>query len=144
MESKESIFSHDLISELRRNPRKSAIVQKTIDRVGSLQRDVASGKAQNGDVSRAMAELVKVCGFNFGLLMPYIFPKFRNDEYGKAQPLQLTARPFMFVMTTASGLTEVTLRAGRQVGKCADEDTEVITNRGKMTLGEIFNAGLPV
>jgi hypothetical protein len=99
---------------------------------------MADGKADRLDLARAMSEVVTVSGFNYGLLIPQIFPRYPTSE-----PLSLLPRPFMFVMTTLAANSVLTLRAGRQVGKCADGDTEIDTEgHGTLTLRQVFDMGV--
>jgi hypothetical protein len=99
---------------------------------------MSEGKADRSSVARALSTVVTSCGFNYGLLMPQIFPRYPTNE-----PLSLLPRPFMFVMTTLAANSVLTLRAGRQVGKCADGDTEVETEaHGTLSLRQIFDMGV--
>ena len=125
------------MAKLRSSSQHSRNAQTAVDNVARIQRQLADGKAERSDLARAYSTVVAACGFNYGLLLPKIFPRYPTTE-----PLSLLTRPFMFVMTTLADNSNLTLRAGRQVGKCADEDTEVETeSHGKLTLGQIFGMG---
>lgn len=129
-------FVYDLISTLRKNPQMQAEVMAAVHRIDKIAADVRDGKASRRDITSAEAALVPLCGFNFGLLIPKFFPRYPYD-----QPLDFSSRPFMFAMTALAPGTVLTLKAGRQVGKCADGETTVTTNHGKATLRDIFDQG---
>lgn len=135
----EQHFIYDLVSELRKNPRRREVVLNALKRVDSVTASVLAGKASRSEIVKAEAALVPACGFNYGLLIPKMFPRYPFDE-----PLDFSSRPFMFVMTSLTPGSVVTLKAGRQVGKCADGDTLVTTQGGAVSLRDIFNAGTPV
>jgi hypothetical protein len=132
------IFVYDLMAKLRSSPQHARQAQAAVDNVATLQRRMAEGKADRSSVARALSTVVTSCGFNYGLLMPQIFPRYPTNE-----PLSLLPRPFMFVMTTLTANSVLTLRAGRQVGKCADGATEVETeSHGTLNLRQIFDMGV--
>jgi len=132
-------FVYDLLSELRRDPQRRAVVVKKLRDIDMVAIDVANGKATREDLMAAEAEIVPECGFNFGLLIPRVFPRFPLDA-----PLDFSSRPFMFAMTAMAPNSVITLKAGRQVGKCADGDTEVVTPEGRATLADLFAEGIPI
>ncbi|MEJ6701202.1 MAG: hypothetical protein QNL01_09560 [Akkermansiaceae bacterium] len=102
----------------------------------TVVRNIQEGKASRTDLASAQAKVIPASGFNFGLLIPSYF-----TAYPFQDPLSFVDRPFMFAMTCLAPNSVVTLKAGRQVGKCAHGDTEVETNQGHMTLRSIFDAG---
>ena len=108
-------------------------------RVDSVTQAVANGKAARSDITAAEAALIPLCGFNFGLLIPTVFQKYPYED-----PLDFASRPFMFSMTAQAPSSVVTLKAGRQVGKCVTGDTEVMTPDGVSTLLDLFEDGVPV
>ncbi len=132
------IFTYDLMSTLRKDPVKARKVQEGMERIDTIQRQLGQGKADPSVLAKEMAALIPVCGFNFGLLIPHFFKKYPQDK-----PLSYIPRPFMFAMSSLSCNSVVTLKAGRQVGKCSDGSTQVTTDRGMMTLLELFQAGTP-
>lgn len=83
---------------------------------------------------RAMARTIPVCGFNFGHLVPFFFPRYPVDK-----PLDLRTRPFMYAMTCLSAGSTTTLMAGRQVGKCVTGETAVSSSQGELTLRQLFD-----
>lgn len=132
------IFVYDLMAKLRSDPKLAKQAQAAVDNVATIQRKLADGKADRTDLARAYSSVVTASGFNYGLLMPVIFPR-----YPVSDPLSLLPRPFMFVMTTLVSNSTITLRAGRQIGKCADGDTKVETeSHGELTLSQIFDMGV--
>lgn len=137
--TEEHQFVYDLLSELRRDPQRRLEVSKRLVDIDKINQDIADGKASLNDLTSAEAELVPLCGFNFGLLMPRVFPRYPLEK-----PLDFASRPFMFAMTSMAPNSVVTLKAGRQVGKCASGDTEVVTRTGKTTLAELFADGVMV
>ena len=136
---KQGKFIYDLMSELRKDPERAALVADAARRVDMIAAAVAKGKASRQDVAEAEAAIIPLSGFNFGLLIPRFFPRYPFDA-----PLDFSSRPFMFAMTTMTPGSVITLKAGRQVGKCADGDTEVTTQSGSATLRELFERGEPV
>lgn len=137
MEEQEFIF--DLVSELRKNPKRREAVVKALRDIDIVTLAHSKGKASRHEIVQAEAKLMPLCGFNFGLLIPKFFPRYPFE-----QPLDFGSRPFMYAMTATAPGSVVTFKAGRQVGKCATGDTEVTTNRGAMTLSELFDAGVSV
>lgn len=134
----ESDFIYDLFSALRKDPKRATLVTEAIQRVDRVAEAFSHGKAARSDITAAEAALVPLCGFNFGLLIPKFFPRYPIDK-----PLDFSSRPFMFVMTTMAPGSVVTLKAGRQVGKCADGDTVLATNEGNLTMRDVFEMGEP-
>jgi hypothetical protein len=135
MVSSSEIFTHDLLSEVRRNPQKAAAIQTALARLDKVTSDIQLGKASSAEVTEAQAALIPLCGFNFGLLIPYYFPRYPLDE-----PLSLLARPFMFAMTCLAPDSVTTLRAGRQVGKCVVGETTITTDKlGDISIAELFD-----
>ena len=131
------VFTYDLLSRLRRDPKKANDVRDAIQRVEMISRAIKEGKASRSDLEAAQSKLIPLCNFNFGLLMPYFFPRYPIDK-----PLSLVSRPFMFSMTCLAPDSMVTLKAGRQVGKCVTGDTEVVLRGGtKMSMVELFDQG---
>lgn len=135
----EQPFVYDLLSELRKNPARRQAVETALQHVDSVTQAVAEGKLSRSRITEAEAALVPLCGFNFGLLIPRVFVRYPKDS-----PLDFANRPFMYTMTNQAPNSIVTLKAGRQVGKCADGDTELITPTGHTTLLDLFNEGVPV
>ena len=131
------LFIFDLLSTLRKNPKKAQEVQAAVDRVDMITRGIKDGKASREDLVEAQSSLIPLCGFNFGLLIPMCFHRYPLDA-----PLSLLDRPFMFAMTCLAPDSVVTLMAGRQVGKCVDGDTEVLTDKfGLTSMDQLFQMG---
>jgi hypothetical protein len=137
--SNEQQFIYDLLSDLRKSPARLEAVKTAMRRVDIVTQEVAAGKASRQQITEAEAALVPLCGFNFGLLMPRVFPRYPVDA-----PLDFASRPFMFAMTALAPNSVVTLKAGRQVGKCVTEDTRVITTDGELTMLDLFNDGVAI
>lgn len=129
-------FVYDLISELRKDPRRAEAVTSAMRRLDMITANFSKGKASRKDIIRAESDLLPLCGFNFGLLIPRFFPRYPYDK-----PLDFSSRPFMFAMTAMTPGSVITLKAGRQVGKCVVGETIVTTNCGPKTLLEIFDMG---
>lgn len=135
MVSSSEIFTRDLLSEVRRNPKKAQAIQAALARLDNVTSDVQLGKASTAEVTEAQAAMIPLCGFNFGLLIPYFFPRYPLDE-----PLSLLSRPFMFAMTCLAPDSVTTFRAGRQVGKCVTGDTRLTTDKlGDVSIAELFD-----
>jgi hypothetical protein len=136
MISSSEIFSHDLLSDVRKNPTKSLRIQAALERLEKVTLDRSLGKASADDLTEAQAAIVPLSGFNFGLLIPSFFPR-----YHMGQPLSLLSRPFMFAMTCLAPDSVTTLRAGRQVGKCVTGETLLTTDKlGEISIGDLFAA----
>jgi hypothetical protein len=135
----EQHFIYDLISNLRKNPKRLATVEKLIRHIDSVTQLAHEGKAARQQIAEAEAALIPACGFNFGLLIPRMFPRYPYDT-----PLDFSARPFMFAMSAQAPNSVVTLKAGRQVGKCADGATKLKTPDGHTTFLDLFEEGLPL
>lgn len=133
------LFFYDLLSELRKDPQRREAVDEALKRVDRVTHAFQQGKASRSEITKAEADLVPLCGYNFGLLMPRMFPRYPLDA-----PLDFSSRPFMFAMTGQGPGSIVTLKAGRQVGKCADGATELRTPEGNTTMEELFDEGLPI
>ena len=131
------IFSYDVLSYLRKRPKQAAAVEAILTRVDSISRLMREGKATQEDQKRLLPQLIPLSGYNFGFLIPSMFPRYPLDA-----SLKFTDRPFMFAMSCLAPGSVITLKAGRQVGKCADGDTQVITNRGTLTLRDLYEAGV--
>jgi hypothetical protein len=135
----EQHFIYDLLSELRRDPARRSAVEAALKRVDSVAQEFAHGKATRQDITEAEAALIPLCGFNFGLLIPRMFPHYPYED-----PLDFSNRPFMFATSAQAPSSVVTLKAGRQVGKCADGNTLVETATGTITMRELFDEGVPL
>ncbi len=133
-----SEFVYDLVGHMRNNPAARATINKTMQEVERAHEAMRRGGPRD-EVSAAFAKAVVDCGFNFGLVMPYYFYNFRDSA-----PMSLLDRPYMFAMTCLAPDSVTVLMSGRQVGKCADGETDISTDAGVMTLSELFDAGLPI
>ena len=133
-----SPFVFDVINEMRTSPKFRSKVSKAMLAVDRIHADIAAGKGSRTELSKAQAELVKQSGFNFGSLFPHFY-----NRYPRQEPMSLNSRPFMYAMTCLAPGSIITLKSGRQIGKCASGDTEVVTEEGKDTLAGLFAAGLP-
>jgi hypothetical protein len=131
-----SPFVFDLTKAMRQDARLRHRVTESARTCDNIQHLAREGKATPRDLHAAQAALVEACGFNYGMLIPKMFPRYPEDK-----PLDLAARPFMFVLTSMAEDCSVTVEAGRQVGKCAVGETVVETNKGAMTLRGIFDSG---
>ena len=133
-----SPYIFDLVNALRYDPIHGPAIRKAAAALKRIEEGRASGKAVMAEVSQAQADLVSASGMNFGLLVPYLIPRFGR----RGTPMSFLDRPFMFSMSCLAPNTVVTLRAGRQVGKCADGDTVVTTSSGDLTLRALFDLGV--
>jgi len=132
-------FVYDLISEMRGNPRRRESVAQLARRIDSLSHEVSVGKSNRKHLEHAQAELVEACGFNFGMLIPTMFP-----AYPEEKPLDLASRPFMYAMTCMAPNSVVTFKAGRQVGKCVTGETLLRTEEGSVSIRDLFDAAAPL
>lgn len=129
-------FIYDLVSELRKDTDRANSVAEALLRVDQIAHNVKAGKASRQDLSKAEADLIPLCGFNFGLLIPKFFPRYPVDL-----PLDFSSRPFMFIMTSLTPGSVITFKSGRQVGKCVSGDTVVQTQAGPATMVNLFEMG---
>lgn len=132
-------YIFDLINVLRTDPVRGTAIRRAAAALETIEHKLKFGKSVTSDVSRAQADLVAACGMNFGLLVPYLIPKFGR----RGTPMSFMDRPFMFAMSCLAPNTTVTLRAGRQVGKCVSGDTVLQTRQGNRTIRDIFNSSTP-
>lgn len=121
---------------MRKDPVRRDSVVSIVRHIDSLKQKVAEGKETRDTLTNAMADLIPACGFNYGLLIPDVFHSYPDDK-----PLDFAARPFMFAMTSLAPNTVLTLRAGRQVGKCVDGGSTVETNQGQKSVRDLFAMG---
>jgi hypothetical protein len=133
-----SPFVFDLVKSLRDDPKRRESVLNALRESDEELAALRDGRSSHEKLIEKQAKIVEHSGFNYGLLVPQLFPRYPLDA-----PLDLAARPFMFVLTSFAEDISITLEAGRQVGKCATASTEVVTRDGTMTLGDIFARGVP-
>lgn len=135
------VVFYDLIGQLRKNDTLFRCASQFIEAADKIAVGIAGGKGNpytHENYAKMVSASVRACGNNFGGLLGGFIPSFRDEK-----PFSIVERPFMAAMSTLSpGI--VTLKAGRQVGKCATGDTTVETDTvGQVSLRELFEAGLP-
>ena len=128
-------YVFDLLAHMRKNPVKANAISNAVDRIKILERKMTKGEPVMIEFQRALAELVTLCGHNLGFLVPFLFPAYPADS-----PLSLMARPYMFALLSMAGNTNVTFRAGRQIGKCVSWDTVLRTPDGDVTIKDLFES----
>lgn len=133
-----NIFVYDLIGHMRRDDAARKRIVLAMQKVEKLHASWRAGRVNRSEVTASMAEATVACGFNVGMLMPYFFHNFRDMK-----PMSFLDRPYMFTMTSLAPDSVTVLMSGRQVGKCADGETDVDTSAGVMTLQELFDEGVP-
>lgn len=72
-------------------------------------------RADNAAIQKtadAIQELLKICDYNPGFLVPWLFPRYPKDK-----PLSMTARPFAFAMLAFITHGYLAIEAARQVAK---------------------------
>lgn len=138
MPKNSEMFWYDVMGELARDSKRSSELSSVLARMGTVTKDAAQGKASTEELTALQGRLIELSGHNFGLLVPYVFHKYPLDK-----PLDFMSRPFMFAMTSMAPNSSVTLKAGRQVGKCVTGETRLSTNRGDLPISDIFAMGLP-
>ena len=132
-------FAFDLMAYLRNNPKKQRALLKSVDTLKAIEARLARGEPVTNEFKAELSKLIKLSGYNLGLIIPYLFPAYPDDT-----PLSLIARPYMFALLSMAGDSIVTFRAGRQVGKCSAGDQTLSTNKGQMSLEGLFLAGTVV
>lgn len=136
------VVFYDLIGELRKNDTLFRCAAEFVDAADKIAAGIASGKGNpytHDNYAKMVAASVSACGNNFGGLLGGFIPSFRDEK-----PFSIVERPFMAAMSTLSpGI--VTLKAGRQVGKCTTGDTTIDTDtNGVVSMRELFDAGMPI
>ena len=136
------VVFYDLIGELRKNDTLFRCAAEFVDAADKIAAGIASGKGKpytHENYAKMVAASVSACGNNFGGLLGGFIPSFRDEK-----PFSIVERPFMAAMSTLSpGI--VTLKAGRQVGKCTTGDTTIDTDtNGVISMRELFDAGMPI
>lgn len=129
-----SPFVFDLFKSLRDNPARKKKIDQSLVLLSQLEAEHKRKGGNRKEIQQELAGLVVNSGFNLGLTIPYVFPRFLEGA-----PLSFVNRPFMFALTCLAGGGSVTVRAGRQVGKCVGGNTTVQTNQGRMTMKELFD-----
>jgi hypothetical protein len=97
----------DLEWNARTNPVFRSELLSLIKRVDFFER--SQQPVEQGVAVRA---LLRHCNYNFGLLVPYFFPRYPKD-----QPLSLSDRPYSFSMFDLQIGGSTTFRGSRQIGK---------------------------
>jgi len=129
-------YIFDLVSHMRSNPVKARRINEAVAALKIIEHRMAKGEPVVHEMQKHLSSLVSLCGHNLGLLIPYLFPAYPTDS-----PLSLLARPYMFALLSMGGNVNVTFRAGRQVGKCVVGSTVLRTNRGLLTIADVFSLG---
>lgn len=109
-----SVF-FDLQKELTTNQAFAQHVQGLLNKIAYAEKS-----GDRAEVEGAVTNLIIQCRCNPGLLVPYFFPKYPDDE-----PMTLWSRPHTFAMMALSSNTSLVVQASRQVGKCLTGDTEI-------------------
>lgn len=82
-------------------------------------------KARQVTASREyLADFMRLCHCNPGLLVPHFFP-----SYPKNKPLSLSSRTFTYAMMGVTPSSSIVFQGSRQVGKCVAGDTKLTTKR---------------
>jgi hypothetical protein len=103
------------------------------------------GEGSADRVRDATGKLVEACGYNLGMLMPSIYPRFVLDpNSGETLPLDYVNRPYMFAFGSLLDDCTLTMITGRQVGKCVTGDTVIQTSIGEMSVKALFEMGVPI
>lgn len=136
MKRKEPLFVFDFINWAGANPAQYDKIRKRMAQLDAMIVDKRGNPMRSESYREISAEIIKLSKFNFGMLIPHVFP-----TLNKGNPMTLNARPFMYAMMCFAPRSIITLKAGRQVGKCATGDTTVDTQRGRMQLRELFELG---
>lgn len=101
---------------------------------------LASKEGKDEEFRHHMHELLRLCDYNASLLVPYFFPKFPDDK-----PMTLWERPHAISMMSFIPNGTLTVQASRQIGKCLDADTKLVTKvsgeEKQLTIAELFIIG---
>jgi len=120
---------------MRKNPKKAQLINASLDRLSKYEALAAKGEPVAGEIKAEVSKLVKLCGHNLGLIIPWLFPAYPYDK-----PLSLVNRPYMFALLSLAGNAIVTFRAGRQIGKCVHADTNLTLKDGKeVTIKDLYD-----
>lgn len=114
----EPVYS-DLYKDLTTNPEFCNKISKILHEI-----ELADKAGNMEAVRQHVQDLLIACNFNASLLVPYFFPRFPEFE-----PMTLWTRPHSFSMMGLTLLGSLTVQASRQIGKCVDGATKLITRK---------------
>jgi len=139
-----SPFVYDLMGFIKKNPKRGRKINASVDRLYKLEKAMLAGSVNAGrEMQKELATLIKLCGYNMGLVIPFMFPTYPEDK-----PLSLLCRPYMFALLSMAGNSIVTFRAGRQIGKCSVGITPIKAKvddvECDILLEELFDMGEPI
>lgn len=97
----------DLSWELQTNSDFSRKIQDGIMRIAEAEK-----RSKRSELCLALVELLRLCEYNAGLLVPFFFP-----QYPEEKPLSLFDRPYSFAMFNFQIGGFTVIRASRQIGK---------------------------
>jgi len=103
----------DLEYKLRTDPSYRRELSGVLHSYSDTLELVKSGNAEAAKKGECVTDLIKACGKNLGLLIPYYFPR-----YPRREPLTLRDYPQMYpVMQLSPKHGSLTIRGSRQIGK---------------------------
>ena len=102
----------DIPWEFKTNSRFRALLEYHAAEISKLEGVAAKGRNTAPEVGKHLLQILRLCNFNPGLLVPYYFP-----AYPEKEPLSLFARPFSFAMFNLQIGGFTVIRASRQIGK---------------------------
>lgn len=141
----DNTFVYDLQHHILTNDRARRTISSCVSKLEHANKVRQDGGNFSEILRNSYPELIKACGMNLGMVIPHFFPRFKMSEDGSQMlPLSFGDRPYMYAMTSLVPDSILTLKSGRQVGKCVDGNTVVSTNKGDMTMAELYELGTPV
>lgn len=110
----------DLNLEVRTNAEFRYKVTQLTQEIQQLEKANDGNPHADDRISERILDIYRLCKYNAGLLVPYFFPRYPNN-----QPLSCSARPYSYAMfhMQIGGFT--VFRSSRQIGKCLGHATNI-------------------
>ena len=128
----------DLNWEVKTNAEFQHKLKALTDDIKRIEKENDGDPHCNDKIASRIIDIYRLCKYNAGLLVPYFFPQYPYDK-----PLSCTNRPYSFAMFHMQIGGFLSIRAGRQIGKCLTHSTqlEVVVQgeKKKISAAELFN-----
>lgn len=102
----------DIYKELRTEGEFRHRLHKLTSEINKLEQLSSRTSTQEQRMSDCLLDILRICNFNPGFLVPYFFPQYPYNE-----PLSLNARPYSYCMFHIQIGGFLCVRASRQIGK---------------------------
>lgn len=128
----------DLNWEVRTNAEFSHKINEISKEISRLEKLSDGDPHASNKIAERIIDIYRLCKYNAGLLVPYFFPQYPYDR-----PLSCFARPYSFAMFHMQMGGFLSIRAGRQIGKCLTHSTQLEVDvqgeKKKISAAELFN-----